>query len=582
MRKTIRLNCNFSFIPFRVRNFREESYNPDVSEYPRINGENSVVSSIKRFFIVLKVFLCKYVIMIRKLVFLTITILTYTSGLSTAIAVEATPPTRLCVSSPWYSVCENDLELFASYSWFDPTRQKRFYKLTIGDKVLEMIRNAKKFVIASVFLFDCFYSETKIERDIVAELTEAMILQKKKYPDMTAVLILDPINKGYGNRVSPAVKKLTENGVDVFYSDLLPTKSATKIGIAEFMRESFRFIDDKTFRIPGRVLSIFNRIKLPIDNSIDSKGISIEMIWMASALKANHRKIIVTDTPDNQYETLISTGNPHNASIPSTNFAVSVKGDIGKYIYMVLREDALHSASLNDVIFSDKSKRYAKSFFKDKFSALNLSPVADTNMNKPVAVSFITEGKIKDTIIETLRCARPNDQVRIQMFYLSEPEIIEEIIKTARRVNNPIKIILDPNKDAFNRIKDGTPNRQVAAYLMQKKKKLGLKLKIRWYDTHGEQNHAKMMSITNAKENKYQLLTGSCNWTGKNLNDINMESDIFVKGSKKLATQFNDLFDRFWTNSDGMIYTIQYEGKYQKHAGMSKWLNGEKWGYVSW
>lgn len=520
--------------------------------------------------------------MLRKSISLIIAVLAYISGPSTAIAAAPTPPARLSVRSPFCYVCEDDLELFASYSWFDPDKQKRFYELSIGDKTLDMIRHAKKFVVASAFLFDCFYSETKIERDIVAELTEAIILQKKKYPDITAVLILDPVNRGYGNRVSPAVKKLTENGVDVFYSDLLSTKSATKIGMAEFVRESFRFIDDKTFQIPGKVLSVFTSIKLPIDNSIDSRGISVEMIWTASALKANHRKLIVTDCPDDKYESLISTGNPHNASIPSTNFAVSIKGDIGKYIYMALREDALYSASLNDVIFSDKSKYYRKSFFKDNFSALNIPPVADKPINKPVAASFITEGKIKDTIIETLRSASPNDQIRIQMFYLSELEVVEEIIKTAHRVNNPIRIILDPNKDAFNQIKDGTPNRQVASYLMQKKKELDLKLEIRWYDTHGEQNHAKIMSVTNPEENKYRLLTGSCNWTGKNLNDINMESNIFIKGSTKLVTQFNDLFDKFWTNSDGMIYTIQYQGKYQEHAGMKKWLDGEKWGYVSW
>ena len=520
--------------------------------------------------------------MVKKLIFLIIAVLIHISGPSTAIAVEPTPPARLSVCSPFYHVCEDDLELFASYSWFAPDKQKRFYKLSIGDKTLDMIRNAKKFVIAGAFLFDCFYSETKTERDIVAELTEAIILQKKKYPRMTAVLILDPINRGYGNRVSPAVKKLTENGVDVFYSDLLSTESATKIGIPAFIRRSFSLINKKAFRIPGKMLSIFTRTKLPINNSIDSKGISIEMIWAASALKANHRKLLVTDCPDDRYESLISTGNPHNASIPSTNFAVSVKGDIGKYIYMVLRADALYSASLNDVLWSDKSRHYTKRFFKDKFSALNTSPVADTHINKPVAVSFITEGKIKDTIIETLRSADPNDQIRIQMFYLSEPEVVEEIIKTARRVNKNIMIILDPNKDAFNRIKDGTPNRQVAAYLMQKKKELDLKLEIRWYDTHGEQNHAKIMSITDPVENKYQLLTGSCNWTGKNLNNINMESDIFIKGSKKLVTRFNDLFDKFWTNSDSMIYTIGYQGKYQKHAGMRKWLNGEKWGYVLW
>ena len=74
----------------------------------------------------------------------------------------------------------------------------------------------------------------------------------------------------------------------------------------------------------------------------------------------------------------------------------------------------------------------------------------------------------------------------------------------------------------------------------------------------------------------------TANWTGKNLKDINLESNIAVKGSKKIVNKFNSLFDLFWDNSDGMIYTIDYQGKYETHAGMDKWRSGENWGYVSW
>ena len=179
---------------------------------------------------------------------------------------------------------------------------------------------------------------------------------------------------------------------------------------------------------------------------------------------------------------------------------------------------------------------------------------------------------------------REDDRVRIHMFYLSEFKVIDAIIETAKRLKNPMRIILDPSKDAFGAERDGTPNRQVAAFLMQKKKELGLNLQIRWYDTQGEQSHAKIMSITNTDTStpKYELLNGSANWTGKNLKDINLESDIVVKGSKKIVNKFNSLFDLFWRNSDSMIYTVDYEGKYETHAGMNKWRDGENWGYVSW
>jgi hypothetical protein len=177
---------------------------------------------------------------------------------------------------------------------------------------------------------------------------------------------------------------------------------------------------------------------------------------------------------------------------------------------------------------------------------------------------------------------QPDDRVRIQMFYLSDIDIVDLIASVSKKLNHPIQIILDPNKDAFNYIKDGTPNRQVAAHLMEKHKSQGANLVIRWYETHGEQNHAKIMSITNEKANKYELFTGSANWTGKNLKDINMEANLRVIGSTKLNAKFNRLFDLFWHNADGMVYTIPYEGKYQEHTGLHKWLRGERWGNVSW
>lgn len=494
-------------------------------------------------------------------------------------------PKRLTVCSPWFYVSEDDIDLQESYSGFDPRTQQRFSHLTIGDKAIDMINNAEDVILASVFLFDIFYSKDQPQRDIVGEITNAVVQKKKDNPQISVVLILDPVNRAYGRRISPAVKTLLENGVDVFYSDLLSTRSATALGLGQLGNNILRFADTISFGIVTKLLSIPATPKLPLDNPLDEKGLSLEAIWNALTLKANHRKLLVTDC-DGTYEAMVTSANPHNASIPNTNFSVTVKGDIAKYIYMVIREDIIYSKKLNMVDWSNNSKAYKKNFLNNV-----LTPLPERNINhyvysssSPVAVSFVTESCIRRSVIQMLKNAREDDIVRIQMFYLSDFKVIKAIIKTAKRLKNPMLIILDPSKDAFGVKKDGTPNRQVAAYLMKKKKKLGLNLDIRWYDTHGEQNHAKIMSITNTNpaRQKYELINGSANWTGKNLKDINLEANIRLRDAKKIVNKFNSLFDLFWQNSDGMVYTIEYEGKYQAHTGLDKWKNGERWGYVAW
>jgi len=410
---------------------------------------------------------------------------------------------RLTVHSPWFYVSDDDVDLQEAYSGFDPSTQQRFSHLTIGDKAIDMINNSSKVILASTFLFDVFYSEDQPQRDIVEEITAAVVQKKKSNPGISVVLILDPVNRAYGRRIGPAVKTLLENGVDVFYSDLLSTRSATALGLGQLGNNILRFADTISFGI-----------------------------------------------------------------------------------YMVIREDIIYSKKLDMVDWSNNSKAYKQNFLTDVLPPLPQSQINTLaySSSSPVAVSFATESCIRRSIIEMLENAREDDLVRIQMFYLSDFKVIKAIIKTAKRLKKPMLIILDPSNDAFGMKKDGTPNRQVAAYLMKKKKQLGLNIEIRWYDTHGEQNHAKIMSITNTDpaRQKYELINGSANWTGKNLKDINLEANICLKGSKKVVNKFNTLFDLFWQNSDGMVYTIDYHGKYEAHTGLNKWKNGERWGYVAW
>ena len=346
---------------------------------------------------------------------------------------------------------------------------------------------------------------------------------------------------------------------------------------------------------------------------VDNEPVNLEFIYNILLLKANHRKILLTDsTAGDQLEALVGSANPHNASLPSANFAISVQGALANYIYRVVREDVIHSAERAWLHLRDnQSKRDARQFLLESrladgtmgFMTLDQVTALMPEEGYPIERSsgeqqggvrgvFVTESKIKDVIIEVLGDVEPGDEVRLQMFYLSDVDVVEAIVKAAARLQDkPLRLILDPNRDAFGREKDGTPNRQVAEYLFGTTggELNPSNLAIRWYNTQGEQNHAKILSVTNAKRNKYVVLTGSANWTGKNIGGANMESNLLVRGSAELTTSFNELFDAFWSNRDGptgesRIFTLPYDTPpyNQPVDDGRKWLVGEATGLVAW
>ena len=73
---------------------------------------------------------------------------------------------------------------------------------------------------------------------------------------------------------------------------------------------------------------------------------------------------------------------------------------------------------------------------------------------------------------------------------------------------------------------------------------------VRWYDTHGEQFHTKLVLLKRGSE--LTLLTGSANLTRRNLGDLNLETDVLLTGSREApALRSAELyFERLWGNHD--------------------------------
>ena len=165
-----------------------------------------------------------------------------------------------------------------------------------------------------------------------------------------------------------------------------------------------------------------------------------------------------------------------------------------------------------------------------------------------------------------LENAGPGDEVRIGVFYLSNRAIVDALCLAASN-GADIRLLLDPNKDAFGRTKNGVPNRPVAAEMLRRTR--GLHCRIRWAHTHGEQYHAKAMTISNPAQNKWQFIGGSANWTRRNLDGFNLEADLYVENLPSLNEQYAQQFDRTWNNADGLQRSADYE-QYADH-GLSAW-----------
>jgi phosphatidylserine/phosphatidylglycerophosphate/cardiolipin synthase-like enzyme len=142
--------------------------------------------------------------------------------------------------------------------------------------------------------------------------------------------------------------------------------------------------------------------------------------------------------------------------------------------------------------------------------------------------------------------------VRLAMFYFSDRDIIEAL-ESAHRRGVDVRVLLDPNKDAFGREKNGIPNRPVARELR------AAGIPVRWCDTHGEQCHMKMLLVDYGR-GESTLIAGSANFTRRNLEDLNLETNVAVRGVRDADAlrESRAFFALLWANQTNRIFSAEY------------------------
>lgn len=420
-----------------------------------------------------------------------------------------------------------NVEFLADLTWVDPAGN-RHVRQEIFDEVFRLVGSARRLIVADFFLYNAFQGEVpERQRALSGQLTRALIARKRQVPGLEVLVISDPINTLYGGLESPHFEALREAGIRVVVTDLDPLRDSNP-SWSGLWRLCCRWLGNGT---QGGW----------VPNPVGEGRVTLRSILALLNFKANHRKTLVVDDGDD-WAGLVTSANPHDGSSAHGNVALRFQGPAAL--------DLLRS-ELPVVRWSADSPA-------PRAPAPGAAAGAgDSN----AGIQVLTEAEIRDAALAAIRGAGQGEQLDLAMFYLSHRGLVEALIEAQRR-DVRIRVLLDPNKDAFGRRKNGVPNRQVAMELVR----AGVPL--RWCDTHGEQCHGKMLLVRGA-DGDAELILGSANYTRRNLDNYNLETNVrlVADATHRAIREAGTFFERRWHNDPQRRFSVPYEA----YADESPW-----------
>jgi phospholipase D-like protein len=401
----------------------------------------------------------------------------------------------------------------------------------VFDEVLRLIGQAQRAVVVDMFLFNDFTGADAAPalRPLSAQLTAALIERKRAVPGLQVLVITDPINTLYGGMKSRHLEALRTAGIEVVVTDLTRLR-APNPAWSGFWQLCCRWLGNSDSG--GWLASPFGQGKVTLRSYLSLLN-----------LNANHRKTLVVDS-NGDWVGLGASANPHDGSSAHGNVALRFGG-----------------AAAFDLLQSERAV-VAMS------GAAWPAPLASIGQPVPAAGDFqlqlVTEGRIRDAMLASIAGAKAGESVDLAVFYFSHRGLLKEVTAAQRR-GVRLRVLLDPNEDAFGRKKNGIPNRQAALELHP------AGVPVRWCDTHGEQCHAKFM-LRRSVSGQAELILGSANYTRRNLDDYNLESSVRLRAASDTAVMQRAVsyFDQSWGNTGGRRISLPY-ARYADDSRLHYW-----------
>jgi phosphatidylserine/phosphatidylglycerophosphate/cardiolipin synthase-like enzyme len=414
----------------------------------------------------------------------------------------------------------------------------------IFDAVLALVGEAREFLVLDFFLFNDQRGSTvdaKPHRALSIELRDALLARKRAQPSLHVLVVTDPINDVYGGLPSEDLAALRGAGIDVVTVDLDALRDSNALYSA------FWRLTMKWWSGDGS-----GEASLPNPLEAGPERVSFGAWARLLNFKANHRKVVVGDDGRGRLVGIVTSANPHDASSLHSNVALRVTGE-----------------ALRPLLDSELALAREAGWKRDWEPSPPPAAAPPAAPERTARVQMLTESEIRSALLRNIAATRAGDRIDIAMFYLSERECVAALLAAAKR-GASVRIILDPNKDAFGREKNGIPNRPVASELASASDGA---IRIRWFRTHGEQFHSKLVSVRTPGEFWFTL--GSANLTRRNIADFNLEANVAVSvaPNAEIATAINAWFEMLWTNRGppDLEYTSEL-GAYADPAQGSYWL----------
>lgn len=440
-----------------------------------------------------------------------------------------------------HHIPESGLELLNDLTY--PDAAGRVSDQVLFARMLQAIREAERFIVLDMFLYNGFYDKGQSFPALSRSLTEALIARKKERPDLTIVVITDDVNTSYGSHPNPELELLKQAGIPVSITDVDPLRDSNPLYTA-------------AWRLTARWFGQEGRGWLPNKMASEAPNMTVRSYLKLLNAKANHRKVLITETT-----LIVTSANAHDASFHNSNSGYAVSGSPG------LIRDALRTEQAALAMSGQGSTIKLPVHWPAPLEEGGESGAGADAAEAQVGVQVLTEGKIREFILRDLGAAGAGDRIWLGMFYLADRSVMRELLAASGR-GARVRLILDPNEAAFGNSKIGVPNRPVAAELLKKSEG---KISVRWYNTGEEQYHAKIMLI--AGGNGAVIHNGSANFTVRNLDDLNLETNLRIEAPAGSRTELEaeSYFERLWSN-DGAQYTLDYTAYEEKTEPLKRIL----------
>jgi phosphatidylserine/phosphatidylglycerophosphate/cardiolipin synthase-like enzyme len=435
-------------------------------------------------------------------------------------------PDGLDFTGPWRPA--NAVRFHADSTWLAPDGEQHTEQ-AIFQAAFAMLERAERLAVSDFFLVNRFAGQAGDGyRPLSGQLVEALSTESRSHPALTATLVTDPFNDLYDGVQQPLFEALERAGVEVIETDL------------------------KRLRDPNPLWSSAWRICCQwlgnghhggwLPNPVGDGSVTLRTYLALINFKANHRKTLVVDG-ERGPEGLVTSANPHDASSRHDNIAFAFDG-----------------AAVGDLLESERAVARFSSNEPPGWPILDFESAAAVVAD----IRILTEAAIRDAALDMIDSARRGDSLDLLMFYLSHRGIIEALIDAHHR-GAIVRVLLDPNEDAFGRKKNGVPNRQVAWELHE------AGVPVRWCNTRGEQCHGKML-IRRPASGENLVLGGSANFTRRNLDNYNLETNVQIRAANDAAVMqsVTAFFEERWSNTPDRIHSLPYE-RYADHSRLRYW-----------